>query len=117
MPLAPRSLDERDLVLGIEEQLRDEEVDAGLGLLYEVEKVLALFGGVDMPFWIAGTREAEVISWPTEATELLSVAEAIGGSHELPLAARRRPVGGGHSRSRGRAARRGWSRCRWRCAR
>src|SRR5947208_1753014 len=81
------ALDEAEVRVGFEEQLRDEKLCAALDLLLEAPQIRIEIGRLEMLLRIRRTGDAERVAALDEARELLRVPEAALGPDEVRLAA------------------------------
>src|SRR4051794_6208466 len=88
-PDRPRPVDEVVEQLVVEEQLGDEEVDAGVDLRLEVAQVVLGGGGVDVRLGEARRGDREVVVGAQQRDELVGVLQPALGGHPLGLPARR----------------------------
>src|SRR5215468_1179882 len=77
-PRRAGALDEREIVGVVEEELRDQELDARLDLAHEVAQVRLGALGERMCLGIAGAAEAEAPARAYEGRELVGVVEGAG---------------------------------------
>ena len=90
-PRRSRPLHEPEVMLVVEEQLRDQEIDAGLDLGRQVVEVARQIPALDVPFGIARRRDGHAIAQPAaqEGDQLGGVGQSVGRRLEVVGAGRR----------------------------
>ena len=85
MPLVASALDEVEVVLVVEEELRDQELRAGRNLVLAVAQVGLRVGRLGVGLRVAGAADAEVVRLRDQRGQLGPVRETAGDGLELGL--------------------------------